>query len=199
MSEPDTVAARAPGRPRSNRADAAISEAVLDLLTSGTTFEALTIEAVAARAGVGKATIYRRWANKEELLWSVIMQLKGPPAPLTGESLRGDLIRLLSVVGQKDERLRDVMPCLMPEVARNPTAYRLWQDMVKPRRDLMIAVIQRGIDSGELRSDLEPEVVAAVLTAPMMVQRMLRWNPDLADANLPERIVDTVLPGLQPR
>jgi AcrR family transcriptional regulator len=199
MSEVDTAAARTPGRPRSSRADAAISEAVLDLLTSGTTFEALTIEAVAARAGVGKATIYRRWANKEELLFSVIMQFKPSPTPPSGESVRADLIELLSVVGRKDKRLRDLMPCLMPEVSRNATAYRLWQDMIKPRRDLMYDVVQRGIASGELRADLDPELTVALLTAPVLVQRMLRWNPDLPEHNLPERVVDAVMAGALPR
>ena len=54
---------KGPGRPRSVRADEAIIAAVIDLLADGTTAEALSIEAVAARAGVGKATIYRRWPN----------------------------------------------------------------------------------------------------------------------------------------
>src|SRR5262245_55241567 len=58
-------ARRSPGRPRSPRADEAIIEAVLDLMAEGTSVEALSIEAVAARAGVGKATIYRRWPNKD--------------------------------------------------------------------------------------------------------------------------------------
>ena len=63
---------KAPGRPRSARADEAIIEAVLDLLAEGTPFDALSIEAVAARAGVGKATIYRRWSNKEALLFDAV-------------------------------------------------------------------------------------------------------------------------------
>ena len=67
-----TVAAdqerKAPGRPRSAKADEAIIEALLDLLADGTPAEAISIESVAAKAGVGKATIYRRWANKEALL-----------------------------------------------------------------------------------------------------------------------------------
>ncbi|MCG5446615.1 TetR/AcrR family transcriptional regulator, partial [Micromonospora sp. NIE79] len=56
-------APRSPGRPRSIRADEAIIEATLDLLAEGSTIEALSIEAIATRAGVGKATIYRRWAG----------------------------------------------------------------------------------------------------------------------------------------
>src|SRR2546423_10237408 len=59
---------KAPGRPRSARADEAIIEAVLDLLADGTPAESLSIEAVAAKAGVGKATIYRRGGHKEGVL-----------------------------------------------------------------------------------------------------------------------------------
>src|SRR5262249_5933040 len=67
-SEPSEQDRKGPGRPRSPRADEAIIDAVLDLLAEGTTAEALAIETIAARAGVGKATIYRRWPNKEALL-----------------------------------------------------------------------------------------------------------------------------------
>ena len=88
----DDEARRAPGRPRSARADEAIIEAVLDLLADGTTVEALSIEAVAARAGVGKATIYRRWPNKESLLVDAIACAQGPLPELTGESVRDDLL-----------------------------------------------------------------------------------------------------------
>ena len=80
---------KAPGRPRSARADEAIIEAVLDLLADGTPAESLSIEAVAAKAGVGKATIYRRWANKEALLVDAVASLKGELPRLAGESGAG--------------------------------------------------------------------------------------------------------------
>src|SRR5215468_364049 len=87
---------KAPGRPRSARADEAIIEAVLDLLAEGSSLEALSIEAVAARAGVGKATIYRRWPNKEALVIDAIGELKGALPVLSGESIREDLLALRS-------------------------------------------------------------------------------------------------------
>src|SRR5688572_25412027 len=89
--------ARPPGRPRSARADEAILEAVLDLLQEGVAVDALSIEAVAARAGVGKATIYRRWENKERLLLDAVRRLKGDPPRPPGKSVRDDLVMLLSV------------------------------------------------------------------------------------------------------
>ena len=84
---PTLSAPRPPGRPRSSHADAAIVDAVLSLLAEGTTVEALTMEAVAARAGVGKATIYRRFADKDELVLAAVEAIKPrPPEPL-GESV----------------------------------------------------------------------------------------------------------------
>src|SRR5687768_10175832 len=86
---------KAPGRPRSARADEAIIEAVLALLADGVSADQLSIEAVAARAGVGKATIYRRWSNKEALLVDAVASLKGPLPELAGVSVREDLLTLL--------------------------------------------------------------------------------------------------------
>jgi AcrR family transcriptional regulator len=192
---------RSPGRPRSARVDEAIIQAVLDLLAEGHTVEALTIEAVAARAGVGKATIYRRWSGKEALLVDAVSTLKGPLPSPAGESVRGDLVLLLGWTGKKkhDQRFANIMSCLVPDVHRSPERYRLYQGLVEPRRELMRQVLRRGVGSGELRPDLDVEVAVSVLSAPVLVQRMLRWHPALDVTTLPERVVDTVLAGLAAR
>jgi AcrR family transcriptional regulator len=188
---------RSPGRPRSARADEAIIDAVLDLLAEGNTVEALSIEAIAARAGVGKATIYRRWTGKESLLADAIRTLKGPTPEPAGESVREDLITLLSVVARNgDERALKIMPCIMPEVNRSPEQYRLWQEIIAPRRQRMREVLGRGVSTGELRADLDVELTILLLTAPVVMQRTLRWQPGLEDSSLPGRVVDTVLAGI---
>jgi AcrR family transcriptional regulator len=189
--------ARTQGRPRSSRAHEAILEAVLDLLSEGVSVEALSMEAIAARAGVGKATIYRRWTGKEDLLLEALVKLKGPPPQPAGDSLRADLVRLLTVVGPKDERAVRVMPCLFPEVHRSSAAYRIWQEgMAEPRREVMRQVLRRGIASGELRADTDVEVAVSMLISPMLLHRMVRWNPALDGYDdLAEQIVDLVLRG----
>ena len=190
-------ARRAPGRPRSARADEAIIEAVLDLMADGTTVEALSMEAVAARAGVGKATIYRRWPNKESLIVDAIGSLKGPLPELTGESVREDLLTMLrSTIKGRASRAGRIMPCLIPELHRNPELQRQYQRIAEPRREHMREVLRRGVAEGELRADLDIEVAAALLNAPMMVQNMLNWNPALDTAKLPEQILDALLPGM---
>lgn len=201
MTAAAAMTPRSPGRPRSAQADEAIIEAVLDLLAEGHTVEALTIEAVAARAGVGKATIYRRWSGKDALLVDAVASLKGPLPELTGESVRDDLVLLVGWTGVKklDQRFANIVSCLVPEVHRSPERYRLYQGLVEPRRELARQVLRRGIRTGELRADLDIEVAVSVLSAPVMVQRMLRWNPKLDLSTLPERVVDTVLAGLAAR
>src|SRR3954465_15070277 len=86
--------ARPPGRPRSERAAKAIIDATLDLLAEEGGVAGVSIEAVAARAGVGKTTIYRRWPNKEALIIDALADLKEPfPKPL-GDSAREDLMAI---------------------------------------------------------------------------------------------------------
>src|SRR5262245_53342618 len=155
---------KAPGRPRSAVIDEAITEAVLDLLADGVTIEAMSMEAVAARAGVGKATIYRRWSNKEAMLIDAVARLKGEPPVVTGESLREDLLALMRPIGRvKITRAGQIMPCLIPHLHRSPELLRLYHQMLEPRRELMREVLRRGIASGELRADIDIEVVGAML------------------------------------
>ncbi|MEU5788745.1 TetR/AcrR family transcriptional regulator [Micromonospora purpureochromogenes] len=193
-------APRSPGRPRSVRADEAIIEATLDLLAEGSTIEALSIEAIASRAGVGKATIYRRWPGKDALLIDALRRLKGIMPQPAGHSVRDDLVLLVGAVGHNiDPRAAKIMPCLVPEVNRSPDHFQLYQNIIEPRRQLMRDVLRRGIRTGELRADLDVEVTLALLAGPMLIQRMLRWHPELDDLILPEKVVDTVLDGVRAR
>ncbi|MFI7080981.1 TetR/AcrR family transcriptional regulator [Micromonospora sp. NPDC049903] len=193
-------APRPPGRPRSVRADEAIVEATLDLLAEGSTIEAISVEAIAARAGVGKATIYRRWPGKNALLSDALRTLKGDPPQPTGRSVRDDLITLVSAIGDHiDPRAAKIMPCLVPVVKRDPEQYALYQNIIEPRRAVMREVLRRGVRDGELRADLDVEVTMAMLTGPMLIQRVMNWNPDLDTSTLPVKVVDQVLEGITAR
>ena len=187
---------KGPGRPRSARADEAILAAVLDPLADGTTAEALSIEAVAARAGVGKATIYRRWPNKDALLVDAVASLKGPIPDLAGESVRDDLLTLLRPVGQKPPVAARVLPCLMSEMHRSPALNQCYQKVMAPRRERMREVLRRGVASGELRPDIDIEVIMALLVAPLMSHSMLGPSINLDREKLPEQLVDAVWPAI---
>ncbi|WP_344140324.1 TetR/AcrR family transcriptional regulator [Luedemannella flava] len=195
--EPDR---KTPGRPRSARADEAITEAMLDLLAEGLTFEALTIEAVAARAGVGKATIYRRWPNKESMLVDAIARLKGELPTVPGTSLRDDLVAVLRPVGTiRSTRAGQIMPCLVPELRRSPELQGVYHRAMEPRRELLRQVLRTWRDKGELRADLDIELAAVMLIGPLLAQNVLFWNPNLPREGLPERLVDGILAGIAAR
>jgi AcrR family transcriptional regulator len=187
---------KAPGRPRNARADEAIIEAVLALLTGGQSADGISIEAVAAKAGVGKATIYRRWPNKEALLIDAVASMKGPLPVPTGESVRDDLVLLVGSGRTKRlEQYGKATACLLPEMVRSAEMHRVHQSVMEPRRNLMRQVLRRGIENGELRADLDVELTLLMLSGPALAQNMLRWNPLVPEEGFAEALVDAVLRG----
>src|SRR5258708_4831674 len=96
-AEAGTRAVRRPGRPRSERAEQAILDAALEAIAERGV-DGVGCEDVAARAGVGKATLYRRWPGKEDLLIAAFASLKSPLPEPRGESAREDLIAMLDVM-----------------------------------------------------------------------------------------------------
>lgn len=190
---------RAPGRPRSARSEQAIIDAVLEMIAGGDALETISIESIAARAGVGKATIYRRWASRDQVVIDAVASMKLPIPEVAGESVRADLITLMSQIGQSNgARSGKVMTCILPQIARNPELHEWYQQVIEPRRAVTRAVLRRGVETGELRDDLDVEVVVLVLTAPMILQRTMRWNPALDGPDLAERVVAAVLTGAAP-
>ena len=191
---------KAPGRPRNARADEAIIDAVLALLIGGQSADGISIEAVAAKAGVGKATIYRRWPNKEALLIDAVAAMKGPlPEPL-GVSVRDDLVMLIAGMRTKrSEQYGKATACLLPEMVRSPDLHRVYQAVVEPRRNVMRQVLKRGVETGELRADLDVELTLLMLSGPALAQNMLKWNPHVPDEGFAEALVDAVLRGAAAR
>jgi AcrR family transcriptional regulator len=193
-------APRPPGRPRSERAEKAIIEATLDLLVEEAGVAGVTIEAVAARAGVGKTTIYRRWANKESLIIDALATLKAPIPELTGRSARDDLIALTEAVRPAGDRRFDCVWNVVGGAAKHSElASRFRQDVVEPRREVFRSVLRRGIATGEFRSDLDVEVAMSMLVGAVTLQ-----TRGLApDETLPEdfagQVVDTALRGFSVR
>jgi AcrR family transcriptional regulator len=188
---------KSPGRPRNALADEAILKAVLDLLSEGQAVAAISIEAVAARAGVGKATIYRRWPNKEALIIDAVAAMKGPLPELEGKSVRDDLVTLIRANrgSAASHNVGKVTACLLPELLRDDTIRTMYQGVVEPRREVMRSVLRRGVESGELRDDLNIELTLLMLTGPSMVQGLFRWDPRVPADGFVEALVDAVLRG----
>ena len=193
------AAARRPGRPRSERADQAIIEAALSLFAESGP-EGLCIERVAARAGVGKATIYRRWPGKEDLLLDAIAALKAPLPEPGGHSVRDDLVALLDAMCQEtaDPRRAREFALLLGEGAKYPRLMaRYVETVVEPRREVVRGVLRRGVASGELRPDLDVEAALFMLIGAVLVRG--RYEQQAIPPGYPEQVVDELLQGLAAR
>ncbi|MBX7465258.1 MULTISPECIES: TetR/AcrR family transcriptional regulator [Streptomyces] len=189
------------GRPRSEAVERQILEAVIKLLEEGVSLADLSIERIARTAGVGKATIYRRWAGKEELFVEVVQSMESPTPPLPGQSLRGDLIAMVENVRQRGAAKRS--SALLHNVFAQMQSYpKLWckyhSTVIDPRRELFDEVLRRGMATGELRAGLDLDMAGDLFVAPMLVRTMMRPDTELPGPEFAERIVDAVLEGLRP-
>jgi AcrR family transcriptional regulator len=188
---------RRPGRPRSEQAEQAIIEATLELFAEQG-FEGVCVEAVAARAGVGKATIYRRWPNKEELLLAAFGSLKSPFPEPKGVSVRDDLLAMVQVMcaDKADPRKARRYALLLGEGDKYPRLMARYKEtVVQPRREAMRAVFRRGVETGELRPDTDVEIAMLTLTGAIMAQE----KDGTLDGDFAVRLVDGLLQGLTAR
>ena len=190
---------RRPGRPRSEQAEQAIIEATLELFAEKGP-DGLCVEAVAARAGVGKATVYRRWHNKEDLLLAALGSLKSPLPDADTGSVRDDLIALVTVMSQDavDPARQRQYTLLLGEGEKYPKLMaRYAETVVEPRRDIIRSVLRRGIETGQVRPDLDIEVAMLTLTGAAMSRGRCELVPH--DKEFATRVVDSLLLGLSPR
>lgn len=194
----EAVTERRPGRPRSAAADQAILDATVDLLAEEG-YLALTVEAVAARAGVAKTTVYRRWPGKDELVMDALCGVKDLEHVPPGESVRDDLLYMLQwmrsvwVVG----RFGKLMRRLAADGIERPDLYREFRArFVAPRRVMMRAIIQRGKDEGTIRPDVDPEWMIALIVSPIISSVMT--HQDAVTKRQVDFTVDTVLRGVAP-
>jgi AcrR family transcriptional regulator len=189
---------RRPGRPRSERADQAILSAALDLFADCGP-DALCIEQVAAKAGVGKATIYRRWPGKEDMLLDAVSTLGTHLPEPQGRSVRADLIALLSAICREaaDRRRARLFALLQGEGSRYPRLMDTYiKTVVQPRRDVVRSVLRRGVATGELREDTDIEAASFLLDGAVLASM---HGPGPVDARYARRLVEELLRGLAAR
>jgi AcrR family transcriptional regulator len=187
---------------RSERSKQAILDATRELLAEKGGVRSLTIEAVAARSGVAKTTIYRRWRDKWELALDAAMidMLTTFDDPIDVGSTREELITFVNsairTLGSKP--YGPAMQGLASEVATDPELARVYQEyVVDPRRRQVEAVIERGIERGDLRPDTDPRLVQELLIGAIYF-RLFFSGPPL-DRKLGPRLVDAILDGFRVR
>jgi AcrR family transcriptional regulator len=187
---------------RSERSKQAILDATRELLAEEGGVRALTIEAVAARSGVAKTTIYRRWRDKWELALDAAMidMLTTFDDPVDVGDTRKELITFVNsavrTLGSKP--YGPAMQGLVSEVATDPQLAGVYREyVVDPRRRQIQAVIARGIERGDLRPDTDPRLVQELLIG-TIYYRLLFSGPPFG-RNLGTQLVDAILDGFRAR
>jgi len=178
----------------------AILEGVMQLLEDGVPLAELSIERIARTAGVGKATIYRRWSGKEELFVDVLRAAEPPDPELPGTSMREDLIVLLETMRQRGlvSRASVILHNVYVQMKSSPKIWAAYHaSVIAPRRALLLDVLRRGQRDGELRADIDLDLANDLFVGAMLVRTVMHPDGDLPE-DLAETIVDTALEGLRP-
>lgn len=195
----DACASRGPGRPRDARADQAIIDTTLDLMSEvGVT--GLSVEEVALRAGVSKATIYRRFESKDALIVAALASLEsGLPVDMPEGSTRDVLVQVFDVWwrGHATSQSGQLFPRLFGHARSNPELFGCFYDhVIEPRRDFFRELIRRGVSRGELRVDTDVELLTTLLISSSVYTLHLRAaGRDVAPGSSPADFVDAVLAG----
>jgi AcrR family transcriptional regulator len=194
---PAAVVARAPGRPRSQKARKSILRSTIGLLQR-VGFGELSIEAIAAHAGVGKATVYRWWPNKAALVIdafaaSVEQELRFPQ---TGSAIKGIRYQMERWTQVFRSPLGQVIAAVIGAGQSDPEILEAFrQHWVEPRRREARELLRRGIKSGEIRGDIDPDTILDIFYGPLYLRLLVRRAP--LTSKFVEAICSLAAPGLQ--
>lgn len=188
----DTVAPRR----RSRRAESAILDATIALLGE-VGFGGLTIDGIAARAGVGKATIYRHWSSKAEVaieaFRAFIPPIEDPDTGSFADDVRSILHQMAD--GLSNSPLAGILPSLVEAAERDAEVERLFKDFGTTRRNVFRGVFSRAAARGELRDGLDHDLAIDLLVGPIFTRRLITRGPlNRKHANA---VLDMLLPVFQ--
>jgi AcrR family transcriptional regulator len=189
---------RPPGRPRSEQARVAILRSALKLLGKNG-FSGLTIEAVAAHAGVGKATVYRWWPNKAALIAdafasSTTRRLHFPDTGSVRTDMSQQMRQVIKVFRSRRGRILAAILAAGQSDRGVITAFR--ERFMKPRRQEAYATLRRGILRGELRKNVDMDLLLDSLYGPIYMRFLIRH--DKLTSDFVDHLCEMVLGGARP-
>jgi AcrR family transcriptional regulator len=157
------------GRPREARIDTAVRAAVHELLAREG-YAGTTIERVAARAGVGRGAVYRRWRSKAEMVFAAVVHSAELPPPVDRGTLEGDLAalaeRIAAITGT--DQARAALAGLVAELAGEPELATALEDrLFAAERRYVALILERACARGELGRGADPELVRRLLVGPI--------------------------------
>ncbi|WP_203856066.1 TetR/AcrR family transcriptional regulator [Plantactinospora mayteni] len=198
-TRPSRRAAGAAGL-RAEVTDAIVQAALTELTEGG--YARMSMDAVARRAGVGKAAIYRRWASKEPLVLDLLTRLadQAVPLPNTG-TLREDVTRFVAYASalRADLGAIRILADLTAEATRNrPFAEAIHTIAEQPRRAAAARLLQRAVQRGELPADLDVDLATDCLVGLAYLRPLTPWQPaEPIDTDTRARLVEVIMAGLR--
>jgi AcrR family transcriptional regulator len=170
--------AHAPGRKRDASRDDALCQAALEVLAD-VGYDRLTIDAVAARAGAGKATCYRRWAGKAELVVDAVGRMKAQPVQPDTGTLRGDLVELTCHFHDGDDAFRTAVQAgLVSGLVHDAKLREVFAELfIAPRKAVFRAVFDQAVERGEITAVANYELLTDVVPSMVFHQMILNGKP----------------------
>lgn len=183
------------GRPRAEGLDEALLDVTLDL-AGEVGIHGMSMDDLAQRAGVSKATIYRRWPSKERLVLEALNHAIRPFDLIDTGTLRNDLDAYLVELARRmsEGKASDVLPDLIAASVRDPNLRSSLDEYIRYRRQPLQTILGRGTQRGELAADTDVEVLIDALIGPFVYRRLLSHDP--LDDDFVERLLQTVLPAV---
>jgi AcrR family transcriptional regulator len=178
--------------PRVERSRRIILSAALDVLGE-VGYGGLTIEAVAARAGVGKSTVYRHWSGKLELVEDAFRTLKAAFEFPTSGSVRDRLAEILRETARamSASQWSSCLPAIIDAAERDPEVMSIHRRLACERRQLLVDLLTEGVATGEVPADVDLGLLAESLIGPIVVRRLLLYEP--FDESAVQRLLDQLL------
>lgn len=181
------------GRPRSAGADEAILAAAIDL-AGEVGINGMSMDDLAAHAGVSKSSIYRRWSSKEQLVLDALRSAMNPFDDVDTGSLRTDLDLYLAefVERVRAGQMSDVLPHLIEVACHDDAVRSSLDDYVRHRRRPLTSILEHAIERGELDAATDVGVLVDAIIAPFVYRQLL--SRDEVDAAFVDRLLDIVIP-----
>jgi TetR/AcrR family transcriptional regulator, regulator of autoinduction and epiphytic fitness len=179
--------------PRIERTRRLVLKAAIGLLAE-TGYAGTTVEAVSARSGVAKSTIYRHWPSRLELINDAFQELKPPPPEPAEGDVRDKVVALLEHVARTvaASPWSSCLPALIDAAERDPECRELHNRMSRAGRQRLVDLLVGGQERGELAADLDVEVMADALAGPIFMRRLMGDEP--LDPAAVRHLVEQLLP-----
>ena len=198
MSKSDSVSAKT-GRPRSPDLDRVVLSAVLDLIGDGSSLGSLSFLGIAAHTGVSRNAIYRRWNAKEDLYVDVLKSIDRRLPVVSEQSARDNLVVLMNAVADRaaDPRVGRMERAVNAEASSFPNLRDYFvNEYVNPLLDAMRSTIRRGKETGEIRVDVNEDVLAHVLISSNETKMSFGVNAHADSVSVSQLITDLAFEGV---